>query len=407
VHPSVDMDRLTTPAAHVSTALNNTPQPTARRLIKEEVMRHTTRSPSKLSLAALLFATACMGQVGGDDGGSRPKQDSDTPAGCENPTEVTEPITIRSDADFAQVPTTCWDLYAKLRIEGPGIGSLSKLGSLKGVNDLEIVDTNLKTIDTKLPLAVYGAVVITGNKQLASLANMPIDNADNLTATYTVRNNPLLASLDGLKYIKAVEGELRISDNAALAEITLDELTSVTGALTIANTGATRIDLGSLQSVGRLEIAGNTKLTTFDGLAASSIKGDFVLRGNPALASLGVMSSVTRVEGALMIEGNNALKNLDAFTSLQYIASSLTVTNNTALETLGRFNRLAGIGTTVAITGNTLLPHCAGHEIVRSRSATTNPTRRTPPARVGAPLTNPPALSTRTQPCSPPSSESQ
>ena len=364
MHPSVDIDRLPTPAAHVSTALNNSTPSTARHLIKEEVMRHTTRRPNKLSLAALLFATACMGQVGGDDGGGeRPKKDSDTPAGCENPTEIETPVTIRSDADFAELPTKCWDLYAKLRIEGAGITSLAKLGTLKGVNDLEIVDTNLKTIDTKLPLAVYGAVTITGNKQLTSLANMPVDNADNLTATYSVRNNPLLVSLDGLKYIKAVEGELRISDNAALADITLDELTTVTGALTIANTGATRIDLGSLQTVARLEITGNPKLTTFDGLAASTIKGDFVLRGNPALASLGVMSSVTRVDGAVTIDGNNALENLDAFSSLQYIASSLTVMNNTGLETLGRFNRLAGIGTTVAITGNTSLPYCLGHEI--------------------------------------------
>jgi hypothetical protein len=348
----------------VSTARNNITSSSARHLIKEEVMRHTTRRPSKLSLAALLFASACMGQVGEDsEGGSRPKKDSDTPVSCEDPREITTPITIRSDADFAQIPTGCWDLFAKLRIEGAGIGSLAKLGSLKGVDDLEIVDTNLKTIDTKLPLAVYGAVTITGNKQLTSLANMPVDNADNLTATYTVRGNPLLASLDGLKYIKTVEGELRISDNAALADITLDELTSVTGALTIANTGATRIDLGSLQTVTRLEISGNTKLTTFDGLAASTIKGDFVLRANPVLATIGVMSSVTRVEGAVTIDGNNALKNLDAFASLQYITSSLTVTNNTALETLGRFNRLAGIGTTVAITGNTALPYCAGHEI--------------------------------------------
>jgi hypothetical protein len=333
-------------------------------LIKETTMRHTTRLPHNLSLAALLFTSACLGQVGEDPGGgSRPKKDGDAPAGCENPTEITEPVTIRSDADFAKLPTGCWDLFEKLRLEGPGIVSLAKLGTLKGVNDLELVDTNVKTIDTKLPLAVYGAVTITGNKQLASLANMPVDNADNLTATYTVRNNPLLTSLDGLKYIKTVEGELRISDNAALADISLVELTSVTGALTIANTGATRIDLGSLQTVMRLEISGNTKLTTFDGLAASTIKGDFVLRGNTALANIGVMSSVTRVEGAVTIDGNNALKNLDAFASLQYITSSLTVMNNTALESLGRFNQLAGIGTTVAITGNTALPYCSGHEI--------------------------------------------
>lgn len=327
-------------------------------------MRHTTRLIHKLSIATLLFASACMSQVGDEGGGSRPKKTSEeTPPGCETPKEVTASITIRSDADFAQVPTECWDLFGKLRIEGAGIGSLAKLGQLKGVNDLEIVDTNLKTIDTKLPLAVYGAITITGNKQLTSLANMPVDNADNLTTAYTVRNNPLLTSLDGLKYVKAVEGELRITDNAALTDIALDELTTVSGAITIANTGATRIDLGSLQTVARLEISGNPKLTAFDGLAASAIKGDFVLRGNPALANLGVMSSVTRVEGAMTIDGNNALKNLDAFSSLQYITSSLSVTNNAGLETLGKLNRLSGIGTTVTITGNAALPYCSGHEI--------------------------------------------
>jgi len=327
-------------------------------------MRHTTRVPQELSFVALLLLGAsCMGSVGEDPGtGSRPKKD-ETPPGCENPTEVTTPITIRSDADFTQVPKTCWDLFAKLRIEGPNVASLAKLGQLKGVNDLELVDTNLKTIDTQLPLAVYGAVTISGNKQLASLANMPVDNADNLTATYTIRNNPALTNLDGLKYIKAAEGELRITDNPLLADITLDELASVTGALTIANTGATRIDLGSLQAVTRLEISGNTKLATFDGLAASTIKGDFVLRGNTALASLGLMSSITRVEGAMTIEGNNALKNLDALSGLQLITGALSVTNNTSLETLGRFSHLSGIGTTVTITGNTSLPYCLGHEI--------------------------------------------
>lgn len=327
-------------------------------------MRLTTRFPRKpLFAAAILFAASCMGQVGEDPGtGTRPKG-KDTAPGCDDPEEVTSPITIRTDADFDQVPKTCWDLFAKLRIEGPSIGSLAKLGPLKGVNDLELVDTSLKSIDTALPLTVYGAVTITGNKQLASLANLPVENADNLTATYTIRNNPALASLDGIKYIQAVEGELRITDNPLLSEIALDELTTVTGALTIANTGATRIDLGSLQTASRLEISGNSKLTTFDGLAASVIKGDFILRNNAVLANLGAMSSVTRVEGMLVIDGNAALENLDAFGGLQYITSSLSITNNPKLATVGRMSHLSGIGTTVTVTGNTSLPYCLAHEI--------------------------------------------
>lgn len=325
-------------------------------------MRHTTRLPVQIALVSLL--ASCVGTVGEDPGGGtrKPKPTDETPPGCEEPEELSTPITIRSDADFATLPEGCWDLFAKLRIEGPSITSLAKLGQLKGVNDLEIVDTGLKTIDTKLPLAVWGAVTITGNKQLTSLANMPVDNADNLTTSYTIRGNPLLASLDGVKYVKAVEGELRITDNPALADITLDELTTAT-AVTIANTGATRIDLGSLQTIGRLEIAGNTKLTTLDGIAASRIQGDFVLRGNTVLASLGSVASIQRVEGAVTITANNALKNLDAFSGLQFITSSLAIENNAVLETLGRLSRLTGIGTTVSITGNAALPYCAGHEI--------------------------------------------
>jgi hypothetical protein len=325
-------------------------------LIKEITMRHTTRFP----LAALMLVASCMSQMDDDDRGGRP--DAKPTAGCEHPKEVTTPITIRSDADFTQVPTECWDLYAKLRIESGGIGSLAKLGKLKGVNELEIVDTNIKTLDTVMPLVVYGAVTITGNKQLANLANLTVENADNLTTAYTVRNNALLASLDGLKYIKTVEGELRISDNPMLADITFDELTAVTGALTISNTGATHIDLGSLQTTGRLEIASNTKLARFDGLAASQIKGDFLLRGNTQLASLGAMSSITRIDGSMTIDGN-AFANLDAISGLQWITGSLTITNNTQLATLGRMSRLSGIGTTVTVTGNTALPYCLAHEI--------------------------------------------
>ena len=320
-------------------------------------MRHTTRFP----LAALMFATACMGQVGGDTDGREPRPDAGP--GCENPKEMKEAITIRNDMEFSQVPTGCWDLYAKLRIEGSGIGSLSKLGKLKGVNDLEIVDTNIKTIDTALPLVVYGQLTISGNKQLTSLANLQVENADNLTAAYTVKNNQVLASLDSLKYIKTVEGELKIADNPALTDITLDELTSVAGALTISNTGAAHVDLGSLQTTGRLEISNNAKLTKFDGLAATVIKGDFVLRANALLANLGVMSTVQRIEGSMTVDSNAALVNLDPISGLQYITGSLSITGNTSLTSVSRMSWLTGIGTTVTVTGNTKLPYCLAHEI--------------------------------------------
>ena len=349
MHPAVDIAAMSTPAARVSTVEFTTPCLAARPLIQESTMR--------FSFVLVTLLSSCVGAVGEDPGG----REKPTPD-CKAPEIVEESITIRSDADFEQLPKGCWDLHAKLRVEGPNIASLAKLGQLKAVDDLEIVDTALKTIDTTLPLVTYGAATIVGNKQLTSLANISLENDAELTTAYTIRNNPLLATLGGFEYVKQVEGELRITDNPQLGDITLDELASVGGAITITNTGATRIDLGALKSVGRIEIASNSKLTAIDGIAAPVIEGDFILRDNAQLASLAGVGSVQRVDGILAIEGTR-LANLDAFTGLQLIASSLSITNNTALATLGRMSRLSGIGSTVTITGNAALPYCLAHEV--------------------------------------------
>jgi hypothetical protein len=341
----------------VSTAENNTTTSSARHLIKELTMRHTTR---QLSLAAVLFTSACMAPVGGDAGdGSRPKKDD---MGCKNPEKIEAPLTIRSDADFAGLPTGCYQFQAKLRLEGASITSLAKLGKLEGVDDLELVDTNLTTIDSELPITVWGGLTVSGNKKLTTLAKLTVEDSKDTKAALTVRNNPVLATLDTVKYTQVIEADLRIEGNPVLADVTLDELAYVGGAVSITNNGITRLDLGSLQTVQRLEVSANTKLTSFDGLAASTIAGDFILRGNTALATLGTMSSVTRVNGAMTIDGNG-LKNLDAFSGMQYIATTLAVTNNPALETLGRMSYLQGIGATVTITGNASLPYCLGHEV--------------------------------------------
>ena len=52
----VDSDRVPTPGAPVSTVENNSSRASARPLIKEITMRHTTR----VSLAALMFSASCF-----------------------------------------------------------------------------------------------------------------------------------------------------------------------------------------------------------------------------------------------------------------------------------------------------------------------------------------------------------
>lgn len=327
----------------------------------------TTRTPRSqirilTSIFASLLAPACVGTVGeGQQVGDRTKPT--TTVACAKPEKVERAITIRSDADFAGLPDGCWDLWGTLRVEGPAITSLAGLGTLVGVNQLEIVGTSLTSIDTPETIKVYGALTVSNNARLTGLAKLAFDNADDLTTAYTVRNNPALTNLDRLAYVQASEGDLRITDNPALAAITLDELARVDGALVIANTGATRIDLGAITKLGRVEIASNPKLTALDGPSAATLEGDLVVRGNPALTTLGSFGALTTVEGAITIDDNDALASLEGLSSLQYVASSLAITNNGALAALGRVSRVLGVGGTLTITGNANLAYCAAHEV--------------------------------------------
>lgn len=368
MHPPVDKHPLPTPAFAVSTHGNNTTGYPARHLDKDPDMRtqaHALPTATRsLATLLLLAASACVGEVGGGDAGRtrKPKttdEQSTSTGECER---LEAPVTIRAAADFDKLPAGCWDLYATLRIEGAAITSVARLGKLAAVNDLELVDTGLTTLDVAEPFDVWGAVTVSGNGKLTSLDKLVVRDADDLTTAYTIRNNAALTSLAGLGYAKAVEGDLRIADNPRLAAVRFDELTAA-GSVTISGTGATALDLGSLQQVGRLEISNNAQLTSIVGTAAASIRGDLVVRGNRALAQLGSWTGLVRVEGGLTIDDNDALADLAGLAGLQYVTSSVAITNNALLANIDAVSHLRGIGSSVLVTGNANLSNCRALEI--------------------------------------------
>ncbi len=368
MHPPVDTDRLPTPVSALSTDGNDSTGYPARHLDKDPDMRTQAHAltTATLSLTTLLAlaASACVGEVGGGDAGRtrKPKTTDEQSTSSGECQKLETPVTIRAAADLEKLPTGCWDLFATLRIEGAAITSVARLGKLAAVNDLEIVDTGLTLLDTEQPFEVWGAITITGNSKLQSLDKLRIQDADDLTTAYTIRNNAALASLNGLGYAKTIDGDLRISDNPRISVIRFDELTSA-GSVTIAGNGATTLDLGSLQQVGRVEISNNAQLTSIVGTAAASIRGDLVVRGNRALAQLGSWTGLTRVEGSLTIDDNDGLADLGGLAGMQYVASSVAITNNAAISNIAAVSRLQGIGSSVLVTGNPSLDNCRALEI--------------------------------------------
>jgi hypothetical protein len=261
--------------------------------------------------------------------------------------------------------TGCYDIYGKLTLQGAAISTLLGLNEINSVNELDLDHTGLTKIDTKRPLGVYGKLTVTGNAKLTNLKQLSFETA---ATGVLIDDNTALTSLDPLTLddpkLQEIDGDLSITGNAALTAISLPNLIKVTGALTISgDTAAASVNLSKLATTGHVEIADNPMLTSVAGFAATTINGDFAIRRNQALTTLGTMSSLYRVTGNLTIDGNSALNNLAAFTtSIKFVDQSLTVTNNQSLADLGALKHLQLVGA-ITITGNHNLVNCRAVEI--------------------------------------------
>src|SRR6185295_1836887 len=185
-----------------------------------------------------------------------------------------------------------------------------------------------------------------------------------------IDGNPALTSLDPLVLaepkLDEVDGDLEITGNPALTAISLPNLTKVTGLLNLAGNSAVRsIDVTKLGTTGHVEIADHPQLTSLTGFAATAINGDFAIRNNQALTTLGTMSSLYRVTGNLTIDNNTALGSLAAFTtSVKFVDQALTITNNTNLTDVGALKHLQLVQA-ITITNNHNLVNCRALEVDR------------------------------------------
>jgi hypothetical protein len=320
-------------------------------------MRLTNALHTPLLLLLSLPVVACVPEA------SRTPTDKTTNCGSldEDDLEtVEEDVTLKTADDFESLPNRCWDLRGKLTLQGTNITSIAKLDKLVGMDALVIDSTKLTKLD--VPLYVYETVEITGNDVLANLEKLEIDQ--NIATSISVDDNAALIDLGGLENLDAVNGDLTISRNAKLPTLSLRGLTEVGGSTRISNNAAlTTVDLGKLELVHRIELLDNAALTTFGAFPARSILGDFTVRGNKLLTTLGSMSSLESIQGNLTIDNNGALSNVGLFTTaMRYLTGVLTISNNPQLTDLGQLSRLTGIGA-ISVTSNTKLPFCKAQEI--------------------------------------------
>ena len=151
------------------------------------------------------------------------------------------------------------------------------------------------------------------------------------------------SDLSGLKNIKAIQGNLQISQAAILTNISLrglSNLTSVGGHLSIINTRHPVSSLAGLSLLshvgGNLRVEDNADLDSLDGLSSLiSVGGFFIIQNNGKLTSLSGLSSLITVGDLLTIRNNGYLSSLGGLSSLKSVGGPLRISDNDASLDVG------------------------------------------------------------------------
>lgn len=144
----------------------------------------------------------------------------------------------------------------------------------------------------------------------------------------------------------AFDGSITLRDPADFAQ--LAGKTCVDGDLIIAGLAGEIPALPELATVtGEVVIAGNSDLTTLDGLSAlRTIGQSYLIQGNDSLVDIAALASLDRVLSIFLV-GDNALPDLAGLSTLTSLDTKLTISNNRGLTSL---HGLEGVLTASTLT---------------------------------------------------------
>lgn len=310
---------------------------------------------------ALLASTLAIGcaPIGGAPGAGR-GAGPDAGTAADDPNCDDSNMTAKSgDIDFTGgavtgLPGSCWTLSGKLTV-GSSVTSLAKLGDLRGVKDLVITSSNLKTIDTPNPLAVSGSIDIEMNTKLTDLSNLSLPT-DSSCGSYlnavTLTGNSALTSMGAMNQVSCVIGAVEIENNIKLTDIDLSNAVRLEGGLTV---------------------SGNSAATTLELTALQSVTGDLVIQNNAALTSLGSWTAMQFMHGGITIDTNPALTTLAGVITAAantsntlgtgfMVEGTLAITNNAKLTEVGDFDHLSW-AEQINVSHNAALDYCEARQI--------------------------------------------
>jgi hypothetical protein len=173
-----------------------------------------------------------------------------------------------------------------------------------------------------------------------------------------------------LPALGAIGGDLRVAENAGLAELQLPALQTVVGAVEIrSNAVLPLLGLPMLDRAASLLVTDNPAVQAVSINRLDAVDGDLSVARNAVLDAWVGTELLRTVGGTLEVCDNDGLTGLDTFTRLEAVDGDLRVEDNDGLRSIDGFYALLTVGGTLSVHANPRLEDVRGFPVLDSAGA--------------------------------------
>ncbi|CAO3588977.1 unnamed protein product [Absidia cylindrospora] len=178
----------------------------------------------------------------------------------------------------------------------PALEHIDFPAHLSSVQDAHIEDTHAPSVEGFVPQHMHSFALISNNY----MKQFDFSSVQDLSGTLHVASNGHALDFQAKQLVSVEAGDFR-----NVAQLTLPQLTRVTGDITFHENDFTQLQLDLVEQIkGTLTIANNDKLTSTSFQHLVKVGGAFSVGNNTQLTSIDGFPALNEVDGTVDIAGN-------------------------------------------------------------------------------------------------------
>ncbi len=249
----------------------------------------------------------------------------------------------------------CEQTNFTLNIQDLGVNSIPTFPNLKSVGSLNIIGTNITSLENSFPALenIGQNIQINNNSQLNEIDDF--HNIEVVGSLIKIDNSPNLQTISMLSSLETCVN-FDLFNAPQLSSFTGFNSSSKIQALSLTNVGLSNLsgfaglEIGQVAttSVPILRIQNNPNLTSIDHLQYEDLFGEFSCINNNSLVSVHGVENITRA--TIRFNNNPSLTNMGNFSSLTnftpsgILPTTPSIDNNNSLTELGNLSALQNFG---------------------------------------------------------------